>query len=110
MKIKLYEGWGVLAHEKQPVYTVNCPVSDAYNLVEVELPHVTGANYYGELLITLDGTQYLLHEAHQLGRQARACLVRRPEHAPYHAGRYKDRRLNHVARPWAWYAGKGCTK
>ena len=58
MKIKLYESWGVLAHEKQPVYTVNCPVSDAYNLVEVELPHVTGANDYGELLITLDGTQY----------------------------------------------------
>ena len=50
MKIKLYESWGVLAHEKQPVYTFNCPVSDAYNLVEVELPHVTGANDYGELI------------------------------------------------------------
>lgn len=62
MKIKLYESWGVLAHEKQPVYTVNCPVSDAYNLVEVELPHVTGANDYGEPLLTLDGSQYLLHE------------------------------------------------
>lgn len=33
MKIKLFENWGVLAHEKQPVYTINRPVSDAYSLV-----------------------------------------------------------------------------
>lgn len=62
MKIELYESFGVLAHEKEPVYSLFAPASDVYNRVTVELPHVTGQTVLGEPVLTLDGTDYPLHD------------------------------------------------
>ena len=62
MKIDLYESFGVLAHEKEPVYALFAPASDVYNRVAVELPHVTGETAFGEPVLTLDGVDYPLHD------------------------------------------------
>ena len=62
MKIELYESFGVLSHEKEPVYSQFSPASDVYNRVTVELPHVTGETDFGEPVLTLDGVDYPLHD------------------------------------------------
>lgn len=61
MKIELYESFGVLNHEKEPVYTQFVPASDVYNRVTVELPYVTGETAAREPVLTLDGVDYPLH-------------------------------------------------
>lgn len=60
MKINLYESFGALAHEKEPVYSQFAPASDVYNRITVELPHVTGETIVGEPVLTLDGEDYPL--------------------------------------------------
>lgn len=60
MKIELYESFGVLSHEKEPVYTQFAPASDVYNRVTVELPYVTGETAAREPVLTLDGVDYPL--------------------------------------------------
>ena len=65
MTIKIYDSYGVLAHEKQPVYTIACPASEIYDVITVELPDeiIVGRNEIGDLLLDLDGCIYLLDEA-----------------------------------------------
>lgn len=60
MKVEIYKSYGVLAHEKQPVYTWGAPASDIYDQITVELPYCVGANALDEPLLELDGTRYLL--------------------------------------------------
>lgn len=60
MKIALYESFGVLSHEREPIYSQFAPASDVYNRVTVELPHVTGETAMGEPVLTLDGADYPL--------------------------------------------------
>lgn len=58
----IYKNWGVLAHEKQPVYTCDNPITEAYDVVNVRLPDnwTAGANRYGETLIAVpNGKTYL---------------------------------------------------
>ena len=38
MIIKLYKSYGVLAHEKEPVYTYINPASEIYDVISVEIP------------------------------------------------------------------------
>lgn len=61
MKIELYESFGVLSHEKEPVYSQFAPASDVYNRITVELPYVTGETAAREPVLTLDGVDYPLH-------------------------------------------------
>lgn len=49
----IYKSYGVLAHEKQPVYTFDAPASEIYDTVEVEFPDgwSVGENAAGETLV-----------------------------------------------------------
>ena len=62
MLIKLYKSFGVLAHEKEPVYTYFTPASAAHDRVTVDIPQVIGMNEYDEPLVSLDGRDYPLHD------------------------------------------------
>ena len=62
MKIKLYKNYGVLEHEKEPLYTYHAPVSEVYDRVAVDIPQVIGMNEYDEPLVSLDGMDYPLHD------------------------------------------------
>lgn len=60
--IKIYKSYNVLAHEKQPAYSVDTPASDIYDEIVVEIPVPTWKNYMGEIGVTLDGVDYLLSQ------------------------------------------------
>ena len=64
MTYKLYESYGVLAHEKTPIYSDQIPASDAYNVITVDIPdeYPLSENAAGETLIDIDGGTYLLQE------------------------------------------------
>ena len=64
MTHKLYASYGVLAHEKQPVYTDGLPVSDIYDIVTVDLPALVSIhhNAAGETLVDIDGQVYLFDD------------------------------------------------
>ena len=64
MKMKLYESYGVLAHEKKPVYSINIPASESYNEITVCIPEEVAIceNAAGEKLAEIDGKVYLLAE------------------------------------------------
>ena len=61
---KLCESYGVLGHEKRPVYSEMIPASDVYNVVTVDIPdeYPTSENALGETLIDIAGNTYLLTE------------------------------------------------
>lgn len=60
MKIKLYKNYGVLAHEKEAIYTYLKPASDVYDRVTVDVPQIVGVSGYGEHLVLLGGEVYPL--------------------------------------------------
>lgn len=64
MTHKLYASYGVLAREKQPVYTDGLPMSDIYDLVTVDLPAGVSIhhNAAGETLVDIDDQVYLLRD------------------------------------------------
>lgn len=62
MKITIYKSYGVLSHEKQPVYSYGSPASEIYDEITVELPGYIGVNDYGEPMVDIDGKRYLLSE------------------------------------------------
>lgn len=62
MVIKLYKNFGVLAHEKDPVYTYFTPAAAAHDRLTVDIPQFSGMNEYDEPLVTLDGMDYPLHD------------------------------------------------
>ena len=62
MEIKLYKNFGVLAHEKEPVYTYFTPAAAAHDRVAVGIPQVSGLNEYDEPLLSLNGRDYPLHD------------------------------------------------
>lgn len=62
MEIKLYKNYGLLAHEKEPVYTYFIPVVAAHDLVTVDIPQISGVNEYDEPLVSLDGRDYPLYD------------------------------------------------
>lgn len=61
-QIMVYENWGVLAHEYQPVYSVHVPATDAYKIVILTVDVPTWVSAMDEPGVTIDGTDYLLHE------------------------------------------------
>lgn len=64
MKVNVYASYGVLAHEKQPVYTVGNPESDINEKITVDIPEKFSPceNEIGDILVTIDGGIYTLHE------------------------------------------------
>lgn len=64
MLIKLYESFGVLAHEKRPYYSEIVPASESYNVVTVDIPddYPLSKNAMGETLIDINDVTYLLRE------------------------------------------------
>lgn len=64
MTYKLYESYGMLAHEKTPVYSDMLPATDAHNVITVEIPdeYTLSENGAGDTLIDIDGETYLLRE------------------------------------------------
>lgn len=64
MKYKLYASYGVLAHEKTPIFSDTIPASDAYSVITVEIPdeYPLSENDLGETLIDIEGKTYLLQE------------------------------------------------
>ena len=62
MKVEIYKSYGVLAHEKKPVYTVSSPASDIYDKVLVEIPNISGENMMGDLLVKLETGEFPLNQ------------------------------------------------
>ena len=62
MVIKLYKNYGLLAHEKEPVYTYFVPAATAHDRVTVDIPQISGMNEYDEPLVSLDGRDYPLYD------------------------------------------------
>lgn len=62
--MKIYESYGVLAHEKKPVFSVDIPASDAYDEIRVYIPDEVeiSENAMGEKLVDIEGNTYLLSE------------------------------------------------
>lgn len=62
MKIKLYKNYGVLAHEKEVIYTYSLPASEVHDQVIVDIPQVASINCYGEPMVSLDGSIHHLQD------------------------------------------------
>ena len=64
MKLNVFKSYGVLAHEKEPMFTVYGPASEFYDIVTVQIPdkYPISENDMGDYLITLDDVTYLLQE------------------------------------------------
>lgn len=62
MEVKIFKSYGVLAHEKQPVFTVSAPASDIFDQINVKLPCKTWRNAMDEIGVTLDGVDFLLSD------------------------------------------------
>lgn len=62
--MKAYKSYEVLAHEKEPVYSVK-PASDIYDAIDLEIPDNLAIceSETGEILITVkDGTVYPIND------------------------------------------------
>lgn len=62
MKIKIYASYGILAHEKEPLYTFGAPAGEIHDELTVEVPHVVGYNDFDEPFLDLYGMTYRLTE------------------------------------------------
>lgn len=62
MVIKIYKSYGVLAHEKQPFYSVSAPASQIYDEIKVQMPCDVWDTASGEPGVTLGGVEYLVSE------------------------------------------------
>lgn len=64
MKLNVFKSYGVLAHEKNPVYTGGRPASDIYDVVAVDIPESfpVWQNEAGSYIVTIDGEAYDLNE------------------------------------------------
>lgn len=60
--VKLYASYGVLAHEKRPVFTTDYPATNAYDEIMVEIPYPVWRSTMNELGVTINGQDYLLSE------------------------------------------------
>lgn len=67
MIISIYKSYGVLAHEKEPVYTYGNPASEIYDVASVEIPeafkpreavHIASDT----ILVHVGGYDYLINE------------------------------------------------
>lgn len=61
VEMTIYANYGLLAHEKQTVYTLT-PATDICDTVRVIIPNVSGVNVVDEPILTLDGQDYLLSQ------------------------------------------------
>lgn len=71
--IRIYASYGELGHEKQPAYSATAH-GEIYDVYTVEIPNVTGTLADGELVVSLDGTEYALHEVLGNDDQAPALI------------------------------------
>lgn len=58
----IYKSYGVLAHEKQPVYSFDCPASEIYDEISVLVPYgwSISENTVGQTLVdSPDGITHL---------------------------------------------------
>ena len=65
MKKKIYANYGVLAHEKKTLYSVESPASEIYDAEYVNIPDelIIGENEHGQILLMLGKSVYTLNEA-----------------------------------------------
>ena len=84
MPITVYANYGVLAHEKTPVYTLH-PITGAYDKLSIQIPDdlYAGENHAGDVLLTIGGDTYTLDEALRRVRSAsddglQVCYVASP--------------------------------
>lgn len=59
--IKLYENYGVLAHEYESAFSATA-AAEIHDEIHVELPNVVGETICGEPVVELDGMEYALSE------------------------------------------------
>jgi hypothetical protein len=57
--IKLYENYGVLAHEYESAFSATA-AAEIHDEIYVELPNVVGETILGEPVVELDGEEYAL--------------------------------------------------
>ena len=65
MKMTVYCSYGVLCHEKRPVYSIHVPAGEIHDKEEINIPDeiILGKNEFDEPILLLDGMKYLLSEA-----------------------------------------------
>lgn len=73
--IGIYATMGLLAHEKQPVYTTS-PASELSDKVTIEWPEdlPLGHNAAGELLVSIGSSTYRLDDLLVTGKDDAPCL------------------------------------
>lgn len=62
MIVTIFRSYGVLGHEKQPVYTWGAGGGEIYDKIQVELPQAAGVDQFGEPLLEIDGLTYAFSE------------------------------------------------
>lgn len=60
--MKIYKSYGVLAHEKNPFYSVGAPASDIYDVIDVAIPYEVSFNAANEPLVDFGDMTYLLRD------------------------------------------------
>lgn len=61
IEMTIYANYGLLAHEKQVIFSA-APLCDIADALRVVVPNISGVNAIGDPIITIDGTDYLLGE------------------------------------------------
>lgn len=84
MPITVYANYGVLAHEKTPVYNLR-PLTESYNTLSIQIPAAlyAGENHAGDVLLKLGDYLHTLDDALRLVRSAnddglRVCYAASP--------------------------------
>lgn len=75
MKLTIYAYYGILAHEKTPVYSPNKVNGEISEELTVEIPFPVWRNGMDEPGITLDGVDYLLREVLTTTAQGEPALA-----------------------------------
>ena len=77
MKTTIYENYGVLAAEKRCTYSTTKSDAIVSDPIDVIIPdqYVAGRNGTGEILIVINGTNYLLRELLVDDDEGEPCII-----------------------------------
>lgn len=62
MQKKIFASYGVLAHEKHPLYTADAPAGEVYDEIVVNIPYELWETQDFATGITIEGKDYLLND------------------------------------------------
>lgn len=73
----LYASYGILGHEKHPIYTVDGPCSQIYDEIKVKMPFETSFGQFDDMLIDVNRNNrpYLMREVLKTDKNGKPILV-----------------------------------